>query len=131
MFIAPVMFIVLSPKQTLSLSLSLSLSLKQYKHLAVFVRLIWLFGDNLSILTEEYFFIRRLMVINIHEYFFLNRKPKLRPHVIYMHCIFHAGWISVCFDQIKEVSKYCCFFFFFSFNLFINKIPLINSKYMY
>ena len=46
-----------------------------------------------------------------------------------MRCIYQAGWISVCFDQINEVSKYCCLLF--SFNLYINKTSLINSKYMY
>ena len=55
-----------------------------------------------------FFFIRRLMVINKHVYtFFLDRKPKLRPDVMYMQCIYQAGWISVYFDQINEVSKYC------------------------
>ena len=103
---------------------------KQYNHLAVFVCLIWVFG--LSFPTEESFFIRRLMLINIHVYFFLDRKQKLRLHVIYIHCIiYQAGWISVCFDQINEVSKYCCLFFSFNLHVYINKISLINSKYMY
>ena len=84
---------------------------KYYNHLAVFVCLIWVFGDNLSFPTEESFFIRRLMLINIHIYFFLDRKQKLRLHVTYIHCIYQAGWIYVCFDQINEVSKYCCLFF--------------------
>ena len=81
--------------ETNSLSLSLSLSLSQC-HLAVFVRLIWLFGDTRILFSGPK----------------AKIKPKSRPHVIYMHCIYHAGWISVCFDQIKEVSKYCCLLFF-------------------
>ena len=76
----------------------------------------------------RFFVIRRLMIVNIHACisFFLDRKPKLRPHVMNMHCIYQAGWIWVCFNQIKEVSNYCILLF--SFNLYINKISLINSK---
>ena len=47
---------------------------------------------------------------------------------MYMHCIYQAEWISVRFDQINEVSKNWCLLILF--NLYINKISLINSKYM-
>ena len=105
---------------------------KQNEHLSFFVCLNWLFvwRQYFVLLSEESFFLSDDLWLLIYTFtFFLDRKQKLRLHVTYMHCIFQAGWISVCFDQINEDSKYCCLFF--SFNLYINEISLLNSNYMY
>ena len=35
---------------------------------------------------------------------FMDRKPKLRPNVMYMQCIYQAEWIVVCFHK-KKLSQ--------------------------
>ena len=81
--------------------------------------------------NEESFFLSDDLWLLICTYVLFSgpKALKLRPHVMNMHCIYQAGMISVCFDQINEVSKYFCLFIFL--NLYIIKISLINSKYMY
>ena len=60
--------------------------------------------------------------------FLLDRKPKLRPHVMYMQCVHQAEWISVCFDKKKKSAKNALTYFL---NIYSNNISLINLKYMY
>ena len=48
------------------------------------------------------------MVINIHAYFFLDRKSKLKHPVVHMQGFHQAEWTSVCFDEKK--NQLCTYF---------------------
>ena len=67
---------------------------KQYKHSAVFVCLIWLFGDNFSFPTEESFFLSDDLNGNSYtRILFSGPKAKIQTPCN-VHALYLSGWVD-------------------------------------